>query len=171
MWLFICLSQWHIRPPLCRNGNHSRRPYDIGRRKKSSSHSWSPHCNGKNGETYVLEARIIYINFTIANQVWILIDAKGDLGRSCCQDGTRRCHFASQCLTKFSLNTCSQYLKYMTRTMENAYELWRLRKLFTLQTASCGFLTYVFCLPNRTPAKFHLSLTSGLMTMTEMAPS
>ncbi|KAF8655244.1 hypothetical protein AX16_003148 [Volvariella volvacea WC 439] len=61
--------------------------------------------------------------------------------------------------------------KYMTRTMNGPGELWRMRKQFTLQMASCSFMTFVFCLSSRQPTRFHVSRTTGLIAMTELLPA
>ena len=45
-----------------------------------------------------------------------------------------------------------------------------MRKQFAVQTATAMFLTYVCCLSNRAPSRFHLSRKTGLMYMTEILP-
>jgi hypothetical protein len=45
-----------------------------------------------------------------------------------------------------------------------------MRKQFAMQTACVSFLTYVCCLSNRTPSRFHFSRKTGLMYMTEILP-
>ncbi|KAJ7638852.1 FAT domain-containing protein [Roridomyces roridus] len=60
--------------------------------------------------------------------------------------------------------------KYMIRTMEGPSELWRMRKQFALQVASCSFMTYMLSLTHRTPQRYIFSRTTGQMTMTEMVP-
>ncbi|KAJ7498882.1 hypothetical protein FB451DRAFT_1427318, partial [Mycena latifolia] len=60
--------------------------------------------------------------------------------------------------------------KYMIRTMDGPSELWRMRKQFALQIASCSFMTYTLCLTHRTPLRYLLSRTTGQMTMTELVP-
>lgn len=58
----------------------------------------------------------------------------------------------------------------MIRTMSNPSALWLMRKHFALQTAATIFLSYVACLSNRTPSRFHFSLKTGLMYMSEVLP-
>jgi transformation/transcription domain-associated protein len=58
----------------------------------------------------------------------------------------------------------------MIRTMADAESLWLMRKQFAMQTAAVSFLTYVCCLSNRTPSRFHFSRKTGLMYMTEILP-
>ncbi|TCD69680.1 hypothetical protein EIP91_006697 [Steccherinum ochraceum] len=60
--------------------------------------------------------------------------------------------------------------KYLTRTMTGPSELWRMRKQVALQIAACSFMTYVACLSSRTPQRFHLSRTTGLIAMSELLP-
>ncbi|KAJ6599027.1 hypothetical protein DFH09DRAFT_1388713 [Mycena vulgaris] len=60
--------------------------------------------------------------------------------------------------------------RYMIRTMDGPSELWRMRKQFALQIASCSFMTYTLCLTHRTPLRYLLSRTTGQMTMTELVP-
>lgn len=61
-------------------------------------------------------------------------------------------------------------LQYMIRTMTSAESLWIMRKQFALQTAAVTFLTYLCCLNNRAPNRFHLSRKTGMMYMTEILP-
>lgn len=58
----------------------------------------------------------------------------------------------------------------MIQTMNDPSDLWRMRKQFALQVASCSFMTYVVCLSGRVPGRFNLSRTTGLMTMSEVLP-
>jgi len=67
-----------------------------------------------------------------------------------------------------TLHTRSQY---MIRTMSDPSSLWLMRKHFALQTASTVFLSYVACLSNRNPNRFHFSLKTGLIFMTELFAS
>ncbi|KAG2042802.1 hypothetical protein BDR03DRAFT_1058663 [Suillus americanus] len=60
--------------------------------------------------------------------------------------------------------------KYMTSAMATPADLWRMRKQFALQVATTSFMTFVFCLTSRAPSRFHLSRSTGLMTMSEMLP-
>ncbi|KAJ7682762.1 FAT domain-containing protein [Mycena polygramma] len=60
--------------------------------------------------------------------------------------------------------------QYMIRTMDGPSELWRMRKQFALQIASCSFMTYTLCLTHRTPNRYLFSRTTGQMTMTELVP-
>ncbi|TEB09323.1 hypothetical protein FA13DRAFT_1806650 [Coprinellus micaceus] len=59
---------------------------------------------------------------------------------------------------------------YMVRTMDGPVELWRMRKQFTSQLAGSGFLTYVLSISSRTPNRFQLSRSTGLVAMTELLP-
>ncbi|KAJ9105954.1 hypothetical protein QFC19_003288 [Naganishia cerealis] len=59
---------------------------------------------------------------------------------------------------------------YMIRTLNDASSLWLMRKHFALQTAASMFLSHVACLSNRTPGRFHFSLKTGLMYMSEVLP-
>lgn len=63
-----------------------------------------------------------------------------------------------------------RYLQYLIRTMDGPTELWRMRKQFSLQIAATNFMTYLFCLTSRTPTRFHLSRTTGLIAMSELLP-
>jgi transformation/transcription domain-associated protein len=58
----------------------------------------------------------------------------------------------------------------MIRTLNDASSLWLMRKHFALQTAASMFLSHVACLSNRTPGRFHFSLKTGLMYMSEVLP-
>lgn len=72
-----------------------------------------------------------------------------------------------------SLYTTGQELipvQYMVRTLSDASSLWLMRKHFAMQTAASMFLSHVACLSNRTPGRFHLSLKTGLMYMSEVLP-
>jgi transformation/transcription domain-associated protein len=60
---------------------------------------------------------------------------------------------------------------YMIRNMADSESLWLMRKQFAMQTAATAFLTYVCCLNNRAPSRFHISRKTGQMYMTEMLPS
>ena len=62
----------------------------------------------------------------------------------------------------------SRLQQYMIRTMSNPSSLWLMRKHFALQTASTIFLSYIACLSNRNPNRFHFSLKTGLIFMTEL---
>jgi transformation/transcription domain-associated protein len=59
---------------------------------------------------------------------------------------------------------------YMIKNMADSESLWLMRKMFAMQTAATAFLTYVCCLNNRAPSRFHLSRKTGQMYMTEMLP-
>ncbi len=61
-------------------------------------------------------------------------------------------------------------LQYMVRTMASPDELWRMRKQFALQVASCSFMTYTFSLSSRQPTRFQISRTTGFIAMTELLP-
>lgn len=58
----------------------------------------------------------------------------------------------------------------MMKTMAGPDELWRMRKQFALQVASCSFMTYIFSLSSRHPARFQISRATGLVAMTELLP-
>lgn len=60
---------------------------------------------------------------------------------------------------------------YMIKNMADSESLWLMRKQFAMQTAATAFLTYVCCLNNRAPSRFHISRKTGQMYMTEMLPS
>ncbi|PPQ93995.1 hypothetical protein CVT25_009843 [Psilocybe cyanescens] len=60
---------------------------------------------------------------------------------------------------------------YMARSMSGPDELWRMRKQFALQIASCSFMTYLFCFASRHPARFQISRSTGLIAMTELLPA
>ncbi|KAG6866480.1 hypothetical protein C0991_003998 [Blastosporella zonata] len=60
--------------------------------------------------------------------------------------------------------------RYMMSTMANSDELWRMRKQFTLQIASSSFMTYALCFSSRHPHRFHLSRSTGLISMSELLP-
>ncbi|KAF9485316.1 hypothetical protein BDN70DRAFT_848082 [Pholiota conissans] len=59
---------------------------------------------------------------------------------------------------------------YMVRSMDGPDELWRIRKQFALQVASCSFMTYAFSLSSRHPPRFLVSRATGLIAMTELLP-
>jgi transformation/transcription domain-associated protein len=61
-------------------------------------------------------------------------------------------------------------VQYMVRTLKDASSLWLMRKHFAMQTAASMFLSHVACLSNRTPGRFHMSLKTGLMYMSEVLP-
>lgn len=54
--------------------------------------------------------------------------------------------------------------------MDGPTELWRMRKQFSLQIAASNVMTYIFCLTSRTPMRFHISRTTGLIAMSELLP-
>ena len=58
----------------------------------------------------------------------------------------------------------------MMRSMDGPEELWRMRKQYALQIASCSFMTYVFSLSSRHPPRFQVSRATGLIAMTELLP-
>ncbi|KAH7879876.1 uncharacterized protein C8R40DRAFT_1034987 [Lentinula edodes] len=57
--------------------------------------------------------------------------------------------------------------RYMIRTMDGPSSLWRMRKQFALQHAANCFMTFVFFMSSRGPARFHVSRSTGLTVMTE----
>ncbi|KAF7332097.1 hypothetical protein MKEN_00090300 [Mycena kentingensis (nom. inval.)] len=60
--------------------------------------------------------------------------------------------------------------KYMIRTMDGPSNLWRMRRQFALQVAACSFMSYTLCLTYRTPQRYLISRSSGLMAMSELVP-
>ncbi|KAJ3865184.1 hypothetical protein EV359DRAFT_39363 [Lentinula novae-zelandiae] len=58
--------------------------------------------------------------------------------------------------------------RYMIRTMDGPSSLWRMRKQFALQHAANCFMTFVFFMSSRGPARFHVSRSTGLTVMTEL---
>ncbi|KAL5487751.1 TRA1 [Sanghuangporus weigelae] len=58
--------------------------------------------------------------------------------------------------------------RYMIRTMSGPQELWRMRKTFTLQLSAVSFMTYVACLSQHHPSRFHISRSSGQIFMSEL---
>lgn len=58
----------------------------------------------------------------------------------------------------------------MIQIMDGPSELWKIRKQFALQIASCSFMTYVLCLSSRHPSRFQLSRVTGQVAMTELLP-
>ncbi|TFK75868.1 hypothetical protein BDN72DRAFT_954419 [Pluteus cervinus] len=61
--------------------------------------------------------------------------------------------------------------RFMSRTMKTPSELWRMRKQFALQIASSSFMSYLFGLSSRIPARFLLSRSTGLLALIELLPS
>lgn len=60
---------------------------------------------------------------------------------------------------------------YMISSMADPSSLWLMRKHFALQTAASMYVSYVACLNNRTPGRFHFSHKTGLMFMSEILPA
>ncbi|KAJ8698457.1 transcription-associated protein 1 [Pleurotus ostreatus] len=60
--------------------------------------------------------------------------------------------------------------RYMTRIMDSPSDLWQMRKQFALHVASTSFMTYLLCIPGRTPSRFQVSRSTGLIAMTELSP-
>lgn len=60
------------------------------------------------------------------------------------------------------------FLQYMIRTLCGPQELWRMRKTFTLQLAAVSFMTYVVCITQRHPSRFHISRSTGQIYMSEL---
>lgn len=58
----------------------------------------------------------------------------------------------------------------MMNTMKGPEELWRMRKQFTLQLAAASFMTYMFAIGSRLPGRFHVSLATGNIAMSEIIP-
>ncbi|KAE9383192.1 hypothetical protein BT96DRAFT_844416, partial [Gymnopus androsaceus JB14] len=46
--------------------------------------------------------------------------------------------------------------------------LWRMRKQFALQHAANCFMTFIFFMSSRQPARFQVSRSTGLVAMTEL---
>jgi len=61
--------------------------------------------------------------------------------------------------------------EYMSRNMKTSGDLWLMRKRFTSQMASMTFLTYVFCIGQRTPGKFFISRKTGSIWACDLAPT
>ena len=61
-------------------------------------------------------------------------------------------------------------IKYIMNTMKGPEELWRMRKQFALQLASVSFITYMLAVGSRSPGRFHLSLATGNIAMSEIIP-
>ncbi|KAM6495848.1 hypothetical protein JOM56_008554 [Amanita muscaria] len=60
--------------------------------------------------------------------------------------------------------------RFMSRSMHDPCELWKMRKQFAQQLAACCFMTYAFCLSSRHPNRFHISRATGQVAMTELLP-
>ncbi|KAF5390637.1 hypothetical protein D9757_002758 [Collybiopsis confluens] len=58
--------------------------------------------------------------------------------------------------------------KYMLKTMDSPGSLWRMRKQFALQHAANSFMTFIFFMSSRQPARFHISRSTGLVAMSEL---
>ncbi|KIK68099.1 hypothetical protein GYMLUDRAFT_36928 [Collybiopsis luxurians FD-317 M1] len=58
--------------------------------------------------------------------------------------------------------------KYMIKTMDGPGSLWRMRKQFALQHAANSFMTFIFFMSSRQPARFHISRSTGLVAMSEL---
>ncbi|KAJ3722891.1 FAT domain-containing protein [Lentinula raphanica] len=58
--------------------------------------------------------------------------------------------------------------RYMIRTMDGPSSLWRMRKQFALQHAANSFMTFVFFMSSRQPARFVVSRSTGQVAMTEL---
>ncbi|KAF9075762.1 FAT domain-containing protein [Rhodocollybia butyracea] len=58
--------------------------------------------------------------------------------------------------------------QYMMRTMDGPSSLWRMRKQFALQHAANCFMTFIFFMSSRQPARFHVSRSTGLVAMSEL---
>lgn len=61
-------------------------------------------------------------------------------------------------------------IQYMALTMNQPEELWRMRKQFALQIATTSFMTYLFSIANRWPARFLISRSTGVVAMTDLLP-
>lgn len=60
--------------------------------------------------------------------------------------------------------------QYMLNVMGSPADLWMMRKQFALQIAATSFMTYVFCLTSRSPARFHVSRSTSRIAMSELLP-
>ncbi|KAG0146838.1 hypothetical protein CROQUDRAFT_656816 [Cronartium quercuum f. sp. fusiforme G11] len=60
---------------------------------------------------------------------------------------------------------------YMSRTMKTAGDLWYFRKRTTIQYASFIFMTYIFSMSERTPARIYFDRSSGQVQTTHMYPT
>jgi transformation/transcription domain-associated protein len=60
--------------------------------------------------------------------------------------------------------------QYMLRTMATPSDLWHIRKQMTLQFGAFVFMTNVFCMTNRTPARIHFSRSNGGLHTSDMLP-
>ncbi|GAA5832957.1 hypothetical protein JCM3766R1_000374 [Sporobolomyces carnicolor] len=61
--------------------------------------------------------------------------------------------------------------KYLTRTMSSPSDLWHFRKRMTMSMASFIFSSYVLSTSGRTPARMHISRSTGKLYSSEMVPS
>ena len=58
----------------------------------------------------------------------------------------------------------------MSRSMPTANALWLLRKQFTTQMAAVTFMSYVLNCITRTPSRYHISRSTGLVYMSDFVP-
>ncbi|GAA5934352.1 histone acetyltransferase TRA1 [Sporobolomyces koalae] len=61
--------------------------------------------------------------------------------------------------------------KYLIRTMVSPSDLWHFRKRMTMSMASFIFSSYVLSTSGRTPARMHISRSTGKLHSSEMVPS
>ncbi|GAA5983547.1 hypothetical protein JCM5350_000270 [Sporobolomyces pararoseus] len=61
--------------------------------------------------------------------------------------------------------------KYLTRTMVSPSDLWHFRKRMTMSMASFIFSSYILSTSGRTPARMHISRSTGKLYSSEMVPS
>ncbi|KAG8954779.1 hypothetical protein FRC03_011404 [Tulasnella sp. 419] len=59
---------------------------------------------------------------------------------------------------------------YMSRSMVNANALWLLRKQFTTQMAAVTFMSYIMSCITRTPGRYHISRSTGMIYMSDFVP-
>ncbi|KAJ1570141.1 hypothetical protein HK096_003231 [Nowakowskiella sp. JEL0078] len=60
--------------------------------------------------------------------------------------------------------------RFMAKTMKSYSDLWMIRKNFTGQLAGVTFMTYILCVGQRYPARFHISCQTGNLWSNELVP-
>lgn len=58
--------------------------------------------------------------------------------------------------------------QYMSKAMAAPTDLWLARKQMTLDYAGFVFMTYIFCLGQRTPSRLHISRATGCLHTTDV---
>ncbi|KAJ3121303.1 hypothetical protein HK098_003792 [Nowakowskiella sp. JEL0407] len=61
--------------------------------------------------------------------------------------------------------------QFMKKTMASYSDLWMIRKHFTGQLAAVTFMTYILCVGQRYPARFHISCQTGNIWSSELVPT